>query len=306
MRFKGFDLNLLVALDALLTERSVSRAAARLNLTQPAASAALSRLRAYFNDDILTASGKRMLPTAHAESLAPVLQDVLRGIEQLISASTVFDPAASQRRFRICASDYVTTVLLTPLLPLIEREAPGVSLQIVQPSARVAQAFQQGDMDLMLVPEDYLAAEHPAELLFEEKHVVVGWAENPALSGPLTEEAFFALGHVSVELAEQASTFAEVQLKKLGYARRIEVVAPFFSAVPGMLPGTMRLAIMHERLARMLTPSLPLKMAPMPFPFPPMREMVQYHRSRDFDAGLDWLLNLIRARASADRGSSIS
>jgi DNA-binding transcriptional LysR family regulator len=303
MRFKGFDLNLLVALDALLTERSVSRAAARLNLTQPAASAALSRLRASFNDEILVLSGKRMLPTAHAESLAPVLQDVLRGIEQLISASTVFEPAASNRRFRICASDYITTVLLTPLLADIERQAPGVSIQVVQPSPRVIQLFEQGVLDLMLVPEDYLAPEHPAELLFEERHVVVGWAGNPALSGALSQETFFALGHVSVELAEQASTFAEAQLRKLGYARRIEVVAPFFSAVPWMLPGTMRLAIMHERLAGMLTPGLPLKVMPLPFPFAPMKEMIQYHRSRAFDGGLEWLLGLIRARASTQRSS---
>jgi len=303
MRFKGFDLNLLVALDALLTERSVSRAAARLNLTQPAASAALGRLRAYFNDDILLASGKRMLPTAHAESLAPVLRDVLQGIEQLISASTVFDPAASQRRFRICASDYITAVLLTPLLPHIERVAPGVSLQIVQPSARVAQQFQQGELDLMLTPEEFQSPDHPAELLFEERHVVVGWSGNPALDSPLSEETFLALGHVAVELAEQASTFAETQLRRLGYARRIEVVAPFFTAVPSMLPGTSRLAVMHERLARMMTPSLPLKMVPLPFPFPPMREMIQYHGSREFDAGLAWLLDMIRERALADRAS---
>lgn len=305
MRFKGFDLNLLVALDALLSERSVSRAAARLNLTQPAASAALGRLRTYFNDDILQSSGKRMLPTAHAESLAPILQDVLQGIEQLISASTVFEPAASQRRFRICASDYITTVLLTPLLPHIEREAPGVSLQIVQPSARVSQQFQQGDMDLMLVPEDYVAPDHPAELLFEERYVVVGWSENPALTETLTEESFLSSGHVAVELAEQASTFAETQLRKLGYNRRIEVIAPFFSAMPSMLPGTLRLAVMHERLARALTPGLPLKVTALPFPFPPMREMIQFHRSREFDSGLHWLLGLIRARASSDRNASI-
>ena len=116
MRFKRFDLNLLLVLDTLLRERSVSRAAEQLNLSQPAMSAALGRLRSYFNDQILVSHGKRMLPTAHAQSLSPMVMKTLADIEALISASTVFDPSTSQRTFRICASDYVTTVLLVPLL----------------------------------------------------------------------------------------------------------------------------------------------------------------------------------------------
>lgn len=302
VRFKGFDLNLLVALDALLSERSVSRAAERLNLTQPAVSSALGRLRTYFQDDILRSSGKRMLPTAHADHLAPILGEVLESIERLISASTVFEPGSSQRRFRIGASDYITTVLLTPLLPVIEQQAPGVRIQIIQPSQRIKDLFEQGEIDLMLTPEEFLAPDHPAELLFEERHVVVGWAENPVFDAPLTEEAFFQHGHIAVELGpEQSSAFAERQLMRQGQARRIEIVAPFFSAVPWMLPGTSRLAIMHERLAKTLTPNLPLKLTALPFEFPLMKEMMQYHRMREYDGGLRWLMDLIQGRAAASR-----
>jgi len=133
MRMKGFDLNLLVALDALLSEQNVSRAAERLNLSQPAASAALARLRTYFQDDILSVSGRRMLPTAHADSLAPLLADAMQAVERLLSTSAEFDPATSQRTFRIVASDYITTVLLTPLLPKLERLAPRVRLELHLP-----------------------------------------------------------------------------------------------------------------------------------------------------------------------------
>ena len=116
MRFKGLDLNLLVALDALLETRSVSAAASRLNLSQPAMSAALSRLRDYFGDDLLVASGKRMYPTAYAETLYPQLKDCLAGLDSLISNPTLFDPKTSLRTFRIIGSDYVTAAALVPLI----------------------------------------------------------------------------------------------------------------------------------------------------------------------------------------------
>lgn len=300
MRFRGFDLNLLVALDALLSEQSVSRAADRLHLTQPAVSSALGRLRSYFNDEILQSSGKRMFPTAHAAALAPMLDEVLEGIERLISASAVFDPATSQRRFRIVASDYISTVLLMPLMARIQAEAPDVRLQIIQPSQHISAVFNQGEIDLMINPEEFMLENHPAELLFEEQHVVVGWAGNPVFDSPLTEEAFFRLGHVAVEIGpEQTASFAERQLDRQNPSRRIEVIAPLFSMVPFMLIGTTRLAVMHERLVRTLTPILPLKIAPLPVEFPSMREMIQYHRMREFDGGVRWLKGLLQAQAAA-------
>jgi len=297
LRFKGFDLNLLVALEALLEERSVSRAADRLNLTQPAISSALGRLRAYFNDEILVSAGKRMVPTAHAAGLAPRLSELLQHIDGLVSASTVFDPASSQRLFKIAASDYITTVLLTPLLPIIQQQAPGVRIQIQQPARRMLELFHQGELDLMVAPDEYLVTEHPSELLLEERHVVVGWAQNPVFDQELTEDAFFEMGHIEVEFGEEhSSSFAGRNLTRR--PRRIEVVAPFFSAVPWMLPGTTRLAVMHERLARVLTPNLPLEVRPLPFEFPLMRETVQYHATREFDGGVRWLVDLLKERAA--------
>lgn len=300
MRMKGFDLNLLVALEALLTEQNVSRAAQRLNLSQPAASAALARLRAYFQDEILCVSGRRMLPTAHADSLAPLLADAMQAVERLLSTSAGFDPATSQRTFRIVASDYITTVLITPLLPEIERLAPHIRLELLFPNDQPRDVLNRGEVDLLLTLEEYCSPDHPTEFLLEEPHVVVGWSGNPALDQPLTVETFCALGHVVVELGvQQRRSFAELQMAKLGYKRRIEVVAPAFSSVPWMLPQTMRVSVMHERLARAFAPIVPLKIVPLPFAFPMLREMVQYHHTREFDAGLRWLLQLLKTQAQA-------
>jgi glyoxylase-like metal-dependent hydrolase (beta-lactamase superfamily II) len=126
MRFKGLDLNLLVALDTLVETRSVSRSAERMNLSQPAMSSALGRLRDYFKDDILVSHGKRMHPTAYAESLLPQVREALRGIEALIGTSTQFDPATSPRTFRLIASDYITAALVVPLVARLSEVAPNV------------------------------------------------------------------------------------------------------------------------------------------------------------------------------------
>lgn len=299
MRFKRFDLNLLLALDVLLKEQSVSQAARHLNLSQPAMSAALGRLREYFNDPILVAYGKKMLPTAHAQGLAPMVTKLLTDIDALISASTVFDPATSQRTFRVCASDYVTTVLLAPLLADLAKEAPGVRIQISTPDDEALGKLEQGETDLLLVPESFTSKDHPSKLLFEERHVVVGCKNNPIFRRPLTREAFFAAPHIAVTLSHQ-QTFAEDQLRVLG-PRRIEMVAPSFLAVPWMLPNTHRLAVMHERLARIMVGKLPLRLAPLPFPFPVMREMAQYHATRETDGGVQWLLKRMLEHAAIVR-----
>lgn len=304
MRFKRFDLNLLVVLDALLRERSVSKAAEHLNLSQPATSAALGRLREYFHDDILVLRGKRMVPTPHAQGIAPIVEKALADIEALITASTVFDPATSQRTFRICTSDYITVVLLLPLLAELEKTAPNLRIEIRSPSPEALPALERGEIDFLLTPEQYTAKEHPRQLLFEERHVVIGWKKNPVLRVPLTEEAFFEQGQVIMALSH-APSFAEQAMGELNRRRRIDVVCSSFLAVPWLLPNTRRLALMHERLARIMVDKHPLAIAPLPFAFPLMREMVQYHAARDTDGGIQWFLQRLLERAAALRDESM-
>lgn len=296
MRFKGLDLNLLITLEALLTERNVSKAARRLNLTQPAISAALRRLRSYFQDEILIPHGKRMLPTALAMSLTPALKEVMEGLDQFVVASTAFEPRRSHRQFKIMASDFITTCVIAPLQPAIAQDAPNIGLHILNPSNGVVELFVQGEVDLMIVPEERLTAGHPSEQLFEDRQVVVGWNQNPALQKPLTKEIFMSCGHVDVEFGrEQDSSALERKLQTMGRYRRIEIMTPSFSAIPYMLPGTMRLAIVSERLALMLARSLPLKIVAMPFDFPVVRQMIQFHQTRALDSGLNWIIERLKA-----------
>jgi LysR family transcriptional regulator, nod-box dependent transcriptional activator len=290
MRFKGLDLNLLVAFAALMETRSVSRAAERLNMSQPAMSAALGRLRAFFDDELLIARGKRMHPSAFAEGILPQVEEALRTLESMMATPTEFDPATSQRVFRICASDYVVASVLRPLVAAIAEEAPAVKLDIILPSEDALAQLDQGKIDLMVTPEYVVSSDHPSELLYEERQVVVGWSRNPLMLGDMTEDDFFASGHVAVAVGStRTASFADRQLEISGRKRRIEVIAPFFTAVPWLLEGTMRLAIMHERLFGALEGRFELAAREIPFAMPEMRQMVFYHEAREGDAGLAWL-----------------
>lgn len=303
MRFKGLDLNLLLALDVLLDEQSVSRAAERMNVSQPAMSAALMRIREYFADPILQQHGKRMIPTAHAIRMRPKLKELLRDLDVLISESSQFDPAKSQRRFRIGASDFVLAVLFPAVTQEIERIAPGVSIETLQPSDSMSSTLDQGFLDIIISPGYMLTSDHPMELLFEEDYVVVGWAKNPAFRRrKLTQDDFFNAGHVAVELGRvRRSSFAETHLQDVPRERRIDMNVSSFLVAPEMVVNSMRLTVMQRRLALLFSRRLDIAIAEIPFPFPKMQEMIQYHTTRENDPGLRWLIDLIKKHATAKK-----
>ncbi|MYH62531.1 MAG: LysR family transcriptional regulator [Caldilineaceae bacterium SB0675_bin_29] len=299
MRLKGLDLNLLVALDVLLDERNVSRAAERLYVSQPAASAALGRLRDYFKDELLVLHGKRMIPTSYAENLQPEVRQILAQVDNMVSMTAEFDPLRSERVFRFMASDYITTVLLIPMASELERLAPGVWLDTRLPDEAIQLEFERGEIDVMLVPEEFTVAKHPSELVFEESHVIVGWAENPIFQREVSKEAFFNASHVGVRIGpDRDMTFTERNVEALGQPRKMAVFAPNFSVVPWFLVGTHRLAVMQQRLVATYKSVMALATAPLPFEFPSMRLMAQYHSARTADQGLLWLLDRIRHHAA--------
>jgi LysR family transcriptional regulator, nod-box dependent transcriptional activator len=298
MRLDHFDLNLLVALDVLLEERSVTRAARRLNVTQSAMSAALKRLREAFQDELLVLHGKRMVPTPHALTLAPEVGTAIARLRSLIATGTGFDPATSKRRFRVDASDYITTVLLAPLIGILHEQAPGIRLDLALPSSDSSRRMEDGEVDLLITPDEFMEPDHPRELLFEERHVVVGWKDNPIFNRELTVDDYLASGHVAVRIFDR-DTFIESILSKQAPDRQIEVIAQSFIQVPWLLRGTRRLSVMHERLAKVAAPVFDLAFADAPLVLPVMREMMQYHVTRSSDAGLVWLRDRLKLFAQA-------
>lgn len=296
MRFKNLDLNLLVALDALLDEQSVTRAAERVNVSQPAMSAALSRLREHFDEPILQQHGKSMVPTAAALRMKDPLKQLLRDIDVLVTEGSHFDPSTSQRRFQIATSDYLLAVLFPQLNQRLDRLAPDITMDCIQPSELTRQLLDQGELDLFIGPEEHVSPNHPTELLFEEEYVVVGCVKNPAVKPrKISEKDFFEAGHVVVEIGRQARTsFAETHLRQSHAKRQIDMRVASFLIAPEMVINTNKLTVMHKRLAKMYEKRLPISIAAMPFEFQRMREMIQYQRSRQNDEGLRWLIDQIK------------
>lgn len=300
MHFEQLDLNLLVALDALLTDRSITAAGVRVHLTQSAMSGALSRLREFFGDELLTQVGRKMVPTPLGESLAEPVRQILLQVKATINTQTGFDPATSKRHFSLMMSDYVATVLMSDVLIRAESEAPGVRFNILSNDVSSPTEFlERADVDLLIMPREYLSEKHPRDDLYTDEYACLVWDKNPVAGGTLTQEQYLELGHVVLQFGRgRIPVQDEWFLTTLGITRRIEVVALNFNSLPQHVVGSRRIATTHRRLAEYYARCLPLKILPSPFKLPPLTESVQWHSLFDSDPGNRWLRKLLRQAAS--------
>jgi LysR family transcriptional regulator, nod-box dependent transcriptional activator len=293
----GLDLNLLVALDALFAEKSVSRAGERLHLSQSATSGALARLREVFQDQLLVPVGRKMVMTPVAEALVDPVRDFLLQAEAILNNNPVFDPASSTRKFRLLMSDYVETVLMTEALPRMEQFAPGIRFEFVSNFEGGFEALDRGEIDLSIAPSLRLTSEHPSEPLFEDEFVCLIWSGNSRVKSAISLDEYLAMGHIVVRFGrrQELTTFDEWFMERLGHERRIEVVTTAFNLVPQLLVGTYRIATLHRRLALFYQRYLPLKIMKPPFEIATLQESMQWHKSRDRDPGTVWLRSLLKS-----------
>lgn len=301
MRLDRFDLNLLVVLDALLDERNVTKASARLHIGQSAASGALARLREYFGDELLVPVGRRLMLTPLAESLVEPVRDTLLRARATIARKPGFDPATAERRFSVCASDYVTTVMLAEAVRRIALQAPGLALDIRSPPRQVQEVFDRGNIDLLVMPEQYVQRlQHPQARLFEDSQVCMVWAGNTSVGETLSFEQYMALGHVAVRFGDDRSiAFEEWFLPRFGQQRRIESSVDNFSTMPLLLLGTSRIVTLHRRLGEHFARHLPLRLIGAPFEMPPVVECMAWPRYQDHDPAHAWLRQILLAAAAS-------
>ena len=165
-------------------------------------------------------------------------------------------------------------------------------------------SLERGMIDLLLTVDFAMSSDHPREFLFQDDHVVVGDAGNPALSGPISADSYFALGHVTTRFGRsRIPVFEDWFLKRHKRARRVEVVAPTFLSLPGLLVGTSRVATMHRKLAERVCTHMPLKMVDVPFDIPPIREAIQWHVASRNDFAIQWVIGQLRTKALEMYGS---
>ena len=293
MDFRGLDLNLIVAMDALFAERSVSRAGERLHLSQSATSGALARLRYAFRDPLLVPVGRTMALTPLAEGLVESVREFLLQAEFILHASPVFDPITSARKFRLMMSDYVETVVMTEALPRIQKVAPAMTFELFSNDG--SQVLERGEIDLSITPRRYLSEKHPSEHLFDDDYVCLVWSGNTNVQRNLSLDQYLALGHVMVQYGRQRQLPAFDEWFGERYERRVEVVTTTFNLVPQLLIGTSRIATVHRRLATFYQQYLPLQFVAPPLEIPRLEEFMQWHRSRDHDPGTAWLRSILKS-----------
>jgi DNA-binding transcriptional LysR family regulator len=286
---RNIDLNLLVTLEALLTERSVTRAARRLHLSQPSVSVQLRKLREFFADPLLTVIPGGMAPTARALSLLPDLRASLGDMRRLLSQKRSFDPGTARMTWHIGGSDYPEVVILMSLLERLRRSAPGISLASGEGShARMFKQLDSGAIDLALMALDSTPHHLHHQVLFEEQYVLVVRKGHPALKQRLTPRKLAQLEFVI--MSPEGGGFrgvTDVELERLGYQRRVILSTQHFLFIPEVVARTDLAAMLPSRLARSRSNQLHTLAAPLPLPGFEMA-MVWHERSHS-DPAHEWL-----------------
>ncbi|HKT72076.1 MAG TPA: LysR family transcriptional regulator [Steroidobacteraceae bacterium] len=301
MRLDRLDLNQLICLDALLAERSVTKAAERVFLSPSAMSCALTRLRQHFEDDILVQIGRSMRATPFAESLAKPVQNLILQARALAASRPHFRPEEADGTIRIVCSDYITSVLLMDITQRAWTEAPGLKFEMRPFSPSYQEELERGDADLLIGTKGFVAPDHPSESLFDDHFVCVVWEHNSIVGEQIKAEDFVSLGHVVPMWGHGLlGSLGDELLKSMGVIRRVELTVPSFTHLAQAVIGTNRIAALQGRLARAASTILPIRVLKCPIDIPPFTEVVQWHSSRTNDPSITWCRDLIVrvARAS--------
>lgn len=308
MTLRGFDLNLVPALCALLEERNVTRAAERLSLGQPAMSAALARLRRHFDDPLLVRDGRTYRLSAFAESLLEPVREAMGALEAATAGRRTFDPAADSRSFTVATSDYAALVFLRPLLADLAREAPAVRLRLVPIRLDMDGALRRGDLDLVILPAELAGELHglPRKALFSDRFVLAADRDNPALAGVPGLDDEGAAGALDLELltrlpfvavAGEMPPLVDLRLREQGVEVRVDVTTEAFVVAPMLLRGTPLVNLVQERLGRLVAEQAHLRLYRAPVDIGPIVETMYWTARRTDDPAHRWLRTRFIARA---------
>jgi DNA-binding transcriptional LysR family regulator len=298
------DLNLLVALDALLSERSVTKAAARIGIGQSAMSHNLARLRELFGDELMTRGPGGMRPTPRALALADPVRIALAQIETLVSREEAFDPATAERTFRIGLADSTEVLIGPALLAYVCAHAPGIRFRFY--AAEGQGLLDDLDADRLDLGIGYGAfaggqLHHKRRVLATDAYLVMFNAKKVAIKPPISLEDYVRLPHVLTSLRRGERGVVDEALEKLGRSRRIALVTPRFVAVPFLVAGAAVITTMHARLAHIFAGELALTLSPPPVELPKLTTSLLWHASYDNDPGQIWLRETIIRVAAEER-----
>ncbi|UUX97556.1 LysR family transcriptional regulator [Aquabacterium sp. J223] len=290
---RQIDLDLLRAFLVVMSERSVSRAADALGMTQSGLSRALARMRKVFRDDLLVRSGAAMVATPRGLELTQAVRDVLALLEQRVLPVAGFEPARAQREFLTAMSDISEVYALPPMLAALRRDAPGCTLRNRHVrNTDLMQALEVGEVELAFGNVSGPASSMYQQTLFHSGFVVLAAAGHPRLRGRLSRQQYESESHVVVPSGAD-DHLHNSGLSPLGVRRRIALVAGGTMSLPWMLCGTELLATVPSVVGELVRGRLPLKAHPLPFAVPPLSINTYWHPRSHTDPGHRWLRELI-------------
>jgi len=289
MNVQDIDLNLLRVFDAVLHEKGVTPAAARLGLTQPAVSNALARLRKVFGDALFVRTPRGVDATPFARELAEPVRQALALLESALAHGPGFDPATSTRAFRFYMSDLGQIEFLPPLVERVQRAAPGVRLEAVALEVDdIADALAAGALDLAVGFLPGLGAPVRRQALFRDPYLCLMRKDHPAIADRLTRKMFLDASHALVSYRGGHRVIEEA-LERAGLARRIALRVPHFTVVPMVLERSDLILTLPARVARVFERRGKLKALPPPVPIPPAEVALHWHERFEPDPGNRWL-----------------
>lgn len=305
MRLNQIDANLLVALDVLLEERSVTGAARRLGVSQSAMSQTLGRLRATFGDPLLTRMGNSMEPTPRAQALAVPLKTALNDLEAVLSVGPEFEPGLARREFSIATTDYGAFLLIRPLMVRLEKMAPGLSVRVVQLGGDLLRLLEGGDADLLLSVAPRLPRRIHSKVLFHENYRCLVHHTHPLVDVPPTDrerwlDVFCNSAHVLVGRSGRGRGAVDRLLEAEGRSRHIALRVPYFLAAAPVVQTTRLVLTTPSRAALLFAHENPeLEVLDPPMELPSFAVAAMWHTRYEHDPGLRWLRHVLTEAVQA-------
>jgi DNA-binding transcriptional LysR family regulator len=295
------DLNLLVAFDALLTERSVTRAAARVGLGQSAMSHNLARLRTLFGDELLTRGAEGMRPTPRARALADPVRMTLAQIQSAVLQREAFEPATADRVFRIGLADSIEVAVIPTLIERLQDSAPGVSLRLRSTNRiSILEELDTGGLDLGIGVFNEGQTHHKRRQLYTDSFLCLFSAEQLNLSPPISLNDYLRWPHLLTSIADDSHGAVDEALAKHKLSRSIVMTTPGFLAVPFVVRRARVITTMPSRLARYFSETFGLVTSPVPIDLPSFTISLLWHASFDHDPGHLWLRQTVAGLVSED------
>lgn len=295
MDLRGFDLNLLLVLHVLLMERSVSKTAERLRLSQPAVSAALNRLRTALKDPILVRDGLRMVPTPRAEQLVEPVQEIVTSIERTLADPKPFDCRSVSRVFRIATNDYGAFIIMPLVMSRMQEIAPQVTIEIWDIALDLETALREAKIDLVVADTWTLRQCKCREMLFPETFTCLVRQDHPRVHTQLNLDGYLHEKHALVSARGRVTGNVDIALSQQNKQRNVQVTLPHILVIPAMIAATDMIVTVATRIANRFAADYRLQTFPPPISLEGFDLAMAWPHRMDNDPATQWLRSEIAA-----------